>query len=155
MYRCTSVTAGLVTALGGLAVAAEPCRIDVVEEQSGWPVPLVELRTVHNVRFVSDNAGVIAFDLPELMGVETWFFVEGHGYGVPKDGFGYRGVRLTPETGGRLTVKVRRQLPARRLGRITGAGLFGESQKLVSSNPPPVRMHFDRPPRALFRRTGE
>ena len=28
------------------------CRIEVVEKGSGWPVPLVELRTTHNVRFV-------------------------------------------------------------------------------------------------------
>ena len=112
------------------ASAVEPCRIDVVEQDSGWPVPLVELRTNHDVRFVSDNAGVIAFDLPELMGVPTWFHVEGHGYAVPQDGFGYRGVRLTPMPGQRLTVKVKRLLPARRLGRITGGGLFGESQKL-------------------------
>ncbi|MBN2473839.1 MAG: hypothetical protein JXB62_04485 [Pirellulales bacterium] len=111
------------------AVAFQPCRIDVVEEGSGWPVPLVELRTTHQVRFVSDNAGVIAMDLPELMGVETWFFVEGHGYGVPKDGFGFQGVRLTPMPGKTLTVKVKRSLPAKRLGRITGGGIFGESQQ--------------------------
>jgi hypothetical protein len=113
-----------------LSSGVEPCRIDIVDEASGWPVPLVELRTVHNVRLVSDNAGIIAFDLPELMGQETWFHVKGHGYGVPKDGFGYRGVRLTPQAGGHLTVKVKRFLPAKRLGRITGAGLFAESQKL-------------------------
>jgi len=110
--------------------AGELCRIDIVDAESGWPVPLVELCTTHHVRFVSDNAGRIAFDLPELMRVETWFSVEGHGYGVPKDGFGYRGVRLTPVPGGHLTVKVSRSLPAKRLGRITGAGIFGESQKL-------------------------
>jgi hypothetical protein len=119
-----------VTLFSGAACALEPCRIDVVEEGSGWPVPLVELRTTHQVRFVSDNAGVIAFDLPELMGVESWFFVEGHGYDVPRDGFGYRGVRLTPVPGGRLTVKVKRLLPAKRLGRITGGGIFGETQSL-------------------------
>lgn len=116
--------------LGGTVRAVEPCRIDVVEEGSGWPVPLVELRTTHNVRLVSDNAGVVAFDLPELMGTPTWLTVEGHGYEVPADGFGYRGVRLTPEPGGRLTVKVKRRLPGRRLGRITGGGLFAESQQL-------------------------
>ena len=117
-------------AMSSLSHANDLCRIDVVEEGSGWPVPLVELRTTHGVRFVSDNAGTIAFDLPELMGAETWFFVEGHGYGVAKDGFGYRGVRLTPQPGQRLTVKVKRKLPAKRLGRITGGGLFAESQKL-------------------------
>ena len=110
------------------AVAA-PCRIEVVEKGSGWPVPLVELRTTHQARFVTDNAGVIAFDLPELMGRETWFDVIGHGYEVPKDGFGSRGVRLTPKPGETLRVEVTRTIIAKRLGRITGGGLFAESQK--------------------------
>ena len=112
------------------AAAAAPCRIEVVEKGSGWPVPLVELRTTHNVRFVTDNAGVIAFDVPELMGRETWFYVSGHGYGVRKDGFGYRGVRLTPQPGKTLRVEVTRTIIAKRLGRLTGAGLFAESQRL-------------------------
>ncbi|MEY3829229.1 MAG: hypothetical protein RL636_930 [Verrucomicrobiota bacterium] len=110
--------------------AAEICRIEVVEQGSGWPVPGVELRTVHGVRIVSDNAGVIAFDLPELMGRETWFTVSGHGYGVKADGFGYKGVRLRPAAGRKLTVTVERRILAQRLGRLTGTGLFAESQKL-------------------------
>ena len=110
--------------------AVEPCRIVVVDRENGWPVPMVELRTTHNVRFVSDNAGVIAFDLPELMGREVWFDVVGHGYAVPADGFGQRGVRLMPEPGGSLVVEVDRAILARRLGRITGGGIFAESQKL-------------------------
>ncbi|MEW6305042.1 MAG: hypothetical protein AB1705_16320 [Verrucomicrobiota bacterium] len=112
------------------AAASEPCRIEVVEKGSGWPVPLVELRTTHHARFVSDNAGVIAFDLPELMGRETWFSVVGHGYEAPKDGFGQRGVRLKPEPGKTLKVEVTRTIIAKRLGRLTGGGLFAESQKL-------------------------
>jgi hypothetical protein len=107
-----------------------PCRIEIVDKESGWPVPLVELRTTHQARFISDNAGIIAFDLPELMGRETWFAVIADGYEAPADGFGYRGVRLTPQAGQSLTVKVNRTSIARRLGRITGAGLFAESQKL-------------------------
>ncbi len=112
------------------ASGGEPCRIEVIDSSNGWPVPLVELTTTHGVRFVSDNAGVIAFDLPELMDVETWFHVRGHGYRVAKDGFGFTGVRLTPQAGARLTVQVQRELAAKRLGRITGGGLFAESQKL-------------------------
>jgi hypothetical protein len=110
--------------------ALEPCRIEIIDAENGWPVPLVELRTTHQLRFVSDNAGVIAFDAPELMGREIWFSVEGHGYDVPADGFSKRGVRLVPEPGKALTVKVNRQLPGKRLGRLTGGGLFAESQKL-------------------------
>jgi hypothetical protein len=121
--------------LAGTVFAAEVkklslCRLEIVEKGSGWPVPLVELRTTHSVRLVSDNAGVIAFDLPELMGRETWFDVIGHGYEIPRDGFGYRGIRLKPEPGKTLRVEVTRTIIARRLGRITGAGLFAESQKL-------------------------
>lgn len=109
--------------------AVDPCRIAIVEAGTRWPVPLVELETVHGEKFVSDNAGLIAFDLPESMGRETWFRVRGFGYGVRKDGFGYEGVRLVPRPGGRAEVEVERRIVARRLGRITGAGIFGESQK--------------------------
>lgn len=112
------------------AHALEPFKIIVVDQQNHWPVPLIELRTTHHVSLVTDNAGIIAVDLPELMGQETWFTVEGHGYSVPTDGFGFRGVRLTPTPGGSATLEVQRQLPAKRLGRITGAGLFAESQQL-------------------------
>ena len=109
--------------------AAEPCRIEVVDADGAWPVPRVELRTVHKVRFVTDNAGVIAFDLPELMDTGTWFHVEADGYSVPRDGFGFRGVRLQPGPGARLRVEVQRDIVARRLGRLTGAGLFAECQR--------------------------
>jgi len=120
----------LATILKVSAAPVAPCRIHVVEKGSGWPVPLVELQTTHHVRFVTDNAGNIAFDLPELMGRETWFDVIGHGYEAPKDGFGMRGVRLTPIPGKTLKVEVTRTCIARRLGRLTGGGLFAESQKL-------------------------
>jgi hypothetical protein len=111
------------------AYAASPCRIEIVEKGTSWPVPLVELRTTHNVRFVSDNAGVIAFDLPELMGQETWFDVIADGYEVPRDAYGYSGVRFVPKSGKKVRVEVQRTIIARRLGRITGGGIFGESEK--------------------------
>ncbi len=112
--------------------SAVPCRIEIIDKDTQWPVPLVELRTRHEMRFVSDNAGIIALSEPELMGRETWFSIIGHGYGVPRDGFGNSGVRLTPERGKTLRVEVNRTNIAKRLGRITGAGLFAESQKLDS-----------------------
>ena len=123
------VALGILTG-NGRAASNQYCRIEIVEKGTGWPVPLVELRTTHLVRFVTDNNGVIAFDLPELMGRETWFDVIGHGYEVPKDGFGYRGVKLKPEAGKTLRVEVTRTIIAKRLGRITGGGIFAESQKL-------------------------
>lgn len=125
-FSALAIGLGLVAA----AAAVEPCRIDVVDQQSGWPVPLVILRTTNQQTFVSDNAGRIACDAPELMGREVWFDVVGHGYEAPRDGFGQRGVRLHPEPGKRLRVEVRRTALARRIGRLTGAGLLAESQKL-------------------------
>lgn len=107
-----------------------PFRIEIVEALTGWPVPLIELRTTHQARLVSDNAGRIACDLPELMGQPTWFEIHGHGYGVKADGFGMRGVKLTPEPGKSARIEVQRTSIAQRVGRLTGAGLFAESQKL-------------------------
>ena len=111
-------------------VASEPCRIRVVDAENGWPVPLVELSTTHHVSFFTDNAGVVAFDLPELMGTETWLYLDADGYEVKADGFGMRGFRFTPKPGGSHVVEVTRSNVAKRLGRITGGGIFAESQKL-------------------------
>jgi hypothetical protein len=102
----------------------------VVDKQNGWPVPLVQLRTTHDVVLVSDNSGVIAVDQPDLLNREIYFSVTGHGYEVPKDGFGNRGVRLTPKPGETIKLEIERANIAKRLGRLTGGGLFAESQKL-------------------------
>ena len=124
------VLCSAVACVARAAYPVQPCRIEVREAGSGWPVPLVELRTNHQVCWVTDNAGVVAMDAPELMGREVWFTVRGHGYDVPPDGFGFRGVRLTPEPGQTLRVEVQRKIVARRIGRITGGGLLSESQRL-------------------------
>src|SRR5690606_29127419 len=112
------------------AQSPQPFRVEIVEDGTNHPVPLVLLRTTGEIRFVSDNAGLIAVDAPELMNRETWFFVDADGYEVPADGFGYRGIRLTPTPGGRATLTVTRTSIAQRLGRLTGAGRFAESHQL-------------------------
>ena len=121
----------LVCALAGAsaASAAAPCRVEVVDKQNGWPVPLVELRTTHELALVTDNAGVVAIDQPELLNRQAWYHVAGHGYVAPKDGLGFRGIRLTPQPGGAVRIEVERTNIAKRLGRLTGGGLFAESQK--------------------------
>jgi len=104
-------------------------RIEIVDSENNWAVPLVELKTVDQARYISDNAGVIAFNEPDLMGKEVWFDIKSHGYSVQKDGFGYQGVRLKPVAGEKAVVKVKRDMIAKRIGRLTGGGLFAESQK--------------------------
>ncbi len=115
--------------ISNLANAADPCRLLVTDAENGWPVPLVKLETTHHVAFFTDSAGVVAFDLPELLGRETWLSVTSDGYEVDADGFGFRGVRITPESGKTLEIKINRKSIAKRLGRLTGGGLFAESQK--------------------------
>jgi hypothetical protein len=130
-FSCQRLNLGFCLAFllaAATSFAAAPCRIEVVDKQNGWPVPLVQLRTTHSATFVTDNAGVIAIDAPELLGREVWFDVIGHGYEVKKDGFGMSGVRLKPESGATLRVEVNRVNIAKRLGRSTGAGIFAESQ---------------------------
>lgn len=116
--------------LSAKAQSIQPCLIRIIDQENGWPVPLVELRTTHQMRFFSDNAGLIALSEPELMDRQVWFDVIGHGYGVPKDGFGFQGVRIRPAPGKTIEIKVMRECIAKRLGRITGGGLFAHSQIL-------------------------
>ncbi len=112
-----------------LTAPVKPCVIEVTDDATGRAVPLVELRTTNHLRYVTDNAGVIAFDEPGLMDTEVFFSVIAHGYEVPKDGFGIRGVRLTPKAGETVRVKVKRVNIAERLHRVTGDGVYAESIK--------------------------
>lgn len=112
------------------AFAIEPCKIEVVDKSNGWPVPLVRLTTTNDISFYTDNAGVVAFDLPDFMDRETYLGVFSHGYELKADGFGNRGVRFTPKPGGTFKIEIERKQIAKRLGRLTGSGIFAESQKL-------------------------
>src|SRR5438105_14725182 len=62
------------------AAAGNYFTITVVDSQTGRGVPLVELRTVHNVRYYTDRNGVAAFHEPGLMGQTVFFHVQSHGY---------------------------------------------------------------------------
>src|SRR5438067_1532697 len=74
--------------------AARPFAIEVVDDQTGRGVPLVELTTTSGVTYVTDSAGLVAFDDPGLIGQRVFFHVKSHGYEFPKDGFGLRGIAL-------------------------------------------------------------
>ena len=108
-------------------VQFQPFGIRVVDQSTGRGVPLVELTTVHGVRYVTDSAGWIAFFEPELMGQEVFFFVRSHGYEYPNDGFGFAGVRLRVIPGETVTIPIKRKNLAERLYRITGQGIYRDS----------------------------
>lgn len=136
---------GLLLAITGAARAQETperkapanpwAEIRVLDTATGRGVPLVELETVNALRFVTDNAGRIAFDEPGLMDRLVFFYVRSHGYEVKKDGFGFAGVRLTPRAGQVSEVKITRRNLAERLCRLTGEGLYRDSV-LLGHKPP-------------------
>jgi hypothetical protein len=121
----------LLTAAALLAAApAEGTKyftITVVDGQTGRGVPLVELRTVNDIRHYTDSNGIVAFHEPGLMGKDVFFHVSSHGYEFPRDGFGYRGkaFHVTPE--GSAKIEVRRLNLAQRLYRVTGGGIYRDS----------------------------
>ena len=111
--------------------------IKIVDAQTGRGVPLVEVETVNHVRFVTDNAGLVAFAEPGLMDREVFFHVRSHGYEFPKDGFGFAGKKLTPHAGARVELKINRRNIAERLYRITGEGLYRDT--ILAGEKPPLR----------------
>ena len=120
------MTLGLVVAVALLG-ADRPFKIQVVDDRTGRGVPLVELRAVDQSTYYTDSAGVVALDEPAFMAVSTYFHVKSHGYEYPADGFGFRGVKLTPTAGGSSVLKIGRRNIAERLYRVTGGGIYRDS----------------------------
>lgn len=123
-----------------LAVSAssdEYFEIQVVDGATGRGVPLVELRTVNDVRFFTDSGGYAAINSPELMNQKVFFHVSSHGYEFPKDGFGYRGKQLDVTAGGKAKLELKRINIAERLYRMTGAAIYRDSSLL--GKPIPIR----------------
>ncbi len=110
--------------------------IRVVDRATGRGVPLVELRTTNNIRYFADSNGVVAFNEPGLMSQDVFFFVESHGYEYPKDGFGFRGVRLKVVAGASAVVKIDRLNIAERLYRVTGGGIYRDT--ILTGGKPPL-----------------
>ena len=119
------------------AAPADYFQITVVDADTGRGVPLVELKTVNAERFYTDSSGVVALNEPDLMGHKVWLSVKSHGYEVPADEFGNRGVALDVKAGGSARVRVKRLNIAERLYRITGAGIYRDS--VLVGLPTPIK----------------
>ncbi|MGB7159462.1 MAG: hypothetical protein WBD40_15450 [Tepidisphaeraceae bacterium] len=132
MHRFNLPVARLV-ALLAWGWSSSPClahdyfKITVVDAQTKRGVPLVELRTTHEVRYYTDSNGVVAFLEPGLMDQDVFFTIKSHGYEFPADGFGTRGKALRTKPGGETTLEIQRLNIAQRLYRITGAGIYRDS----------------------------
>lgn len=134
MLRLFSLVALLLCAPN--AGAHDFFALTVVDADTGRGVPLVELRTVSDVRYFTDSAGKAAIDEPGLMGREVFFHVSSHGYEFAKDGFGFRGKRLKLTPGGAAKFEIKRLNIAERLYRVTGEGIYRDS--LLLAEKPPI-----------------
>src|SRR5438046_2726646 len=120
-----------------LLICSQPFSIEVVDDQTGRGVPLVELTTTSGVTYVTDSAGLVAFDEPGLMNSRVFFQVKSHGYEFAADGFGMRGVALDVKAGGSAQLKIKRLNIAERLYRVTGDGIYRDS--VLLGRQPPIR----------------
>ena len=123
---------------GGASETSQTSRyfaIEVVDEQTGRGVPMVELQTTSSARYYTDSNGLIAFYEPGLMDQKVWFGVAAHGYEFPPDGFGIRGVALETKPGASARLKIKRINIAERLYRITGQGIYRDTV-LLGRKPP-------------------
>ena len=98
---------------------------------------MVELKTVNQIRYVTDSNGVAAFDEPGLINHKVFFSVTSHGYEAAKDNFGYRGRALEVTEGGSARIEVVRLNIAERLYRVTGAGIYRDS--ILTGDRIPIR----------------
>ena len=123
-----------------------PCaELRVIDAETKRGLPLIELTTVNDIKFVTDNAGRVAFNEPDLMGREVFFAVKGHEYEAKKDGFGIAGVRVTPKAGEVTEIPLTRTMIAHRMARLTGEGLWRDTKLLglpvpVADSPNPGRV---------------
>lgn len=114
-----------------LLAAAQPyfC-VKVVDSETGRGVPMVELRTLNEVAYVTDSAGVAAIHEPALEGRETAFLIRAHGYSFPNRLFipDEPGTVLRVRHGQTVTLSIRRTNIAERLYRLTGEGIYRDSK---------------------------
>jgi hypothetical protein len=129
---------GTVIAFTSALQAAEPAppfAIQVIDSDTQRGVPLVELATTSQVRYVTDSAGWAAIDEPALSGQKAFFSVKSHGYEFPADGFGIRGRALEVKPGGEARLEIKRFNIAERLYRLTGEGIYHDSVRLGKPTP--------------------
>jgi hypothetical protein len=110
------------------APATDYFGLRAIDQETGRGVPLVRFKTTNNIVFWSDSQGYVAFNEPGLMNTEVHFEVDSPGYEFPADGFGFRGIRVTPAAGQVHEIRMKRLQPAERFRRLTGQGIFRDSE---------------------------
>ena len=134
--RCTAIlTFGCWCVLCQLLAASEWFGIQIIDQDTKRGLPLAKLKSTDNTEYWTDNHGWIAFLEPGMMGKDIYFSIESPGYEYPKDGFEFQGVKLKADPGARVQIAMKRTIKAERLYRVTGNGLYRDSELLGIPTP--------------------
>jgi hypothetical protein len=112
----------------GRLSAQEFFTIQVVDEETGRGIPLVELLPQGGPMLVTDSNGIVAFDEPGLMDQNVAFNFRSYGHSDLAQ-------TLHPTAGGSVQVSIDRQNIAERLYRVTGTGIYRDSVLVGASVP--------------------
>ncbi|MFN8743064.1 MAG: hypothetical protein ACK5YR_24285 [Pirellula sp.] len=129
------LTFGYWCVLCQLLAASDWFGIQIVDQDTKRGIPLAKLKTTDNTEYWTDNQGWIAFLEPGMMGKDIYFSIESPGYEYPKDGFEFQGFKLRTHPGARVQVAMNRANKAERLHRVTGNGLYRDSELLGIPTP--------------------
>lgn len=101
--------------------------IQVIDQDTGRGVPLVELKLPNEVTYWTDSAGVAALDEPSYENSEVFIAVRSDGYEFVEITPLGRGANIKIAAGGLKQLQVRRTMIAERLYRLTGEGIYRDS----------------------------
>lgn len=110
-------------------------QIQVVDAETGRGIPMVEMTPLNNVSYFTDSQGYIAFEEVGLMDTKVYFEISSPGYHYPADTSGRNALSLEVEQGGKTTVQMQRLNVAERLYRVTGSGIYRDSELLGIPTP--------------------
>jgi hypothetical protein len=110
-------------------------EIRVIDRETGRGIPLIGLTPLNNATLFTDSKGFIAFYEPGLMHENLYFKIDGEGYQFKRDKTGREAVTLFTKPGDSATILMTRTVPAERLYRTTGQGIYRDSYLLGKASP--------------------
>ena len=109
----------------GPAVTAKLWGVRCVDDATGRGIPAVQVSILNYIAEWTDSAGWAAFAEPDFARLRTSVWVK-----FNADGFQPTGVHLNVTLGQSVVVKLHRVELAERLYRVTGASIYGSSERL-------------------------
>lgn len=118
-------------------------QIEVLDSVTKRGIPIAKISNINGITYYSDSYGNIAYNEQEAMGRDLYFLVSAEGYKIPKDDTGRQSVLLTPNKGKKAIIFMERIQPAERLYRMTGMGIYRDTE-LLGLKVPSFATYWDR-----------